>query len=159
MKKNIFASVFFLGALPFFAQQATVTAGGEASGTGGTVSFSVGQVDYSNATGTSGDINQGVQQPFEISVINGKTENTIALSASVFPNPALNNSVTLNVTKGASQDLYYCMFNANGTQIKKENITSDKTTINMAGVENGIYIVKVYDLSSELKSFKLIKNQ
>jgi hypothetical protein len=43
------------------AQQAMVTAGGAASGTGGNMSFSVGQPDY----GAMGNINSGVQQVYD----------------------------------------------------------------------------------------------
>lgn len=45
------------------AQQNTVAAGGEATGTGGTVSFSVGQLDAFTATGSGGTAQHGVQQP------------------------------------------------------------------------------------------------
>jgi hypothetical protein len=48
------------------AQQSTNTAGGNATGTGGTVSFSVGQINYTTNIGTGGSACQGVQQPYEI---------------------------------------------------------------------------------------------
>ncbi|HRH68316.1 MAG TPA: hypothetical protein PLB89_02300 [Flavobacteriales bacterium] len=43
------------------AQRNTVSAGGEAMGSGGTVSFSVGQLDYITASGSGGSAQQGVQ--------------------------------------------------------------------------------------------------
>jgi len=56
------------------AQVAIPASGGNATGTGGTVSYSVGQVFYTINTGTTGFIVQGVQQPFEISHPAGKTQ-------------------------------------------------------------------------------------
>lgn len=43
-------------------QQNLVAAGGEATGTGGSMSFSIGQLDAFTATGTTGNVHHGVQQ-------------------------------------------------------------------------------------------------
>ena len=56
------------------AQEAIFTTGGEASGNGGSASFSVGQVAYQTYSGTSGSLVEGVQQPYEITVLNGTEE-------------------------------------------------------------------------------------
>jgi hypothetical protein len=56
------------------AQTGIPAAGGNATGTGGSVSFSVGQVFYVMNTGTTGSVLQGVQQPWEISQSEGKTQ-------------------------------------------------------------------------------------
>lgn len=47
-----------------FAQQANVSSGGNATGSGGSVSYSVGQVFFSGNSGTGGSVSQGVQQSF-----------------------------------------------------------------------------------------------
>lgn len=51
------------GTTTLIAQQGNVAAGGVATGTGGSVSYSIGQVDYLSAFGTNGAINQGLQHP------------------------------------------------------------------------------------------------
>ena len=78
------------GATSLQAQETVTTAGGEASGSGGTASYTVGQVFYTTQTGTNGNtVAQGVQQPFEISVVTGIPEaKGINLSVSAYPNPA-----------------------------------------------------------------------
>jgi len=48
------------------AQETIPASGGKASGSGGTASYSFGQVVYTTYTGTNGLVAQGVQQPFEI---------------------------------------------------------------------------------------------
>ncbi|MGI6479934.1 MAG: hypothetical protein ACOX0M_10915 [Salinivirgaceae bacterium] len=77
-----------LGLTGLQAQTSVNATGGDASGSGGSVSYSVGQVAYQTHTGTSGSVSEGVQQPFEISVVTGIEEaKGINLSVSAYPNP------------------------------------------------------------------------
>ncbi len=63
-KRLLFVLSLILPAI-LLAQNGAVASGGEATGTGGNVSFSVGQTDYINLTSTNHSSNQGIQQPFE----------------------------------------------------------------------------------------------
>ena len=68
------------------AQEAIITSGGDASGSTGSVSYTIGQVVYTTNTGTNGSAAQGVQQPYEISVVTGLEEaKGINLDFSVYP--------------------------------------------------------------------------
>ncbi len=53
-----------LGVITSYAQQGVVAAGGEATGSGGTMSFSTGQTDFIFYTSATGSIQFGVQQVF-----------------------------------------------------------------------------------------------
>jgi hypothetical protein len=55
-----------LGLTGLQAQQTIPATGGLATGSGGTVSYTVGQVADTTQTGSGGTVTQGVQQPFEI---------------------------------------------------------------------------------------------
>jgi len=59
MKKNKLklgvVALLFLGLSNLQAQQATTTAGGEAGGSGGSASYTVGQVVYTSNVGTNGN--------------------------------------------------------------------------------------------------------
>ena len=70
-------------------QTAIPSTGGTATGSGGTVTYTAGQVSYITITGSSASVAQGVQQPWEISVVTAieKTEG-ITLGMKVYPNPA-----------------------------------------------------------------------
>jgi hypothetical protein len=71
------------------AQNTIPTSGGNANGSGGSVSYTVGQIVYTTNLGTNGSSAQGVQQPYEISVIAGIEEaSTITLEVMVYPNPS-----------------------------------------------------------------------
>jgi len=48
------------------AQEAVLATGADAAGSGGKVSYSVGQIAYTSQTGSNGSVTQGVQQPYEI---------------------------------------------------------------------------------------------
>ena len=79
--------VLLLGSMGIHAQSAVSASGGNATGSGGSVAYTIGQVTYTNFSGESGSISLGVQQPNLILTV-GTQELDITLSASVFPNPA-----------------------------------------------------------------------
>ena len=70
------------------AQQLTTSSGGDASGSGGTVAFSIGQLVYKTNTSSLGSVAQGVEQPYEISIVSGiENKNKVNLNLVAYPNP------------------------------------------------------------------------
>ena len=51
------------------AQKAIVACGGSATSSGGTVEYSIGQIDYTDNSNVAGSVNQGVQQPYPNSAL------------------------------------------------------------------------------------------
>jgi hypothetical protein len=78
------------------AQESVNASGGDATGTSGTVAYSVGQVVYTSNTGSTGSVAQGVQQSYEIFMV-GIKETELNISLSVFPNPTSDN-LTLQIS-------------------------------------------------------------
>ena len=142
------------------AQNAIPASGGNASGSGGTASYSVGQVIYTtNTSVTYGSVAQGVQQPFEISVITAiEQAEDITLVCSVYPNPA-RDFLTLKVENYDTERLSYKLFDANGKLLESKKLTGIETTISMANLLPNLYFLKVTDNQKEIKTFKIIKNQ
>lgn len=62
--KGIPLLLFAVGVTQLHAQQAVLTSGSNAVGTEGSVSYSVGQLDYISINGSDGSVSQGVQQSF-----------------------------------------------------------------------------------------------
>lgn len=141
------------------AQNVIPTSGGNASGSEGTVSYTLGQVVYTTSTSTtSGSVAQGVQQPFEISVIAGiKEAENINLVCSVYPNPA-SDFLTLKVENYDTENLSYKLFDANGKLLESKKVTGNETIISMANLFSSLYFLKVIDNQKEIKTFKIIKN-
>lgn len=140
------------------AQNTISASGGNASGSG-TASYSVGQIVYTTNTSiTSGSVAQGVQQPFEISVITGiELAEDIMLVLSVYPNPA-NDFLTLKVENYDKKSLSYKLFDASGRLLKSIKVSGNETIISMANLFPSFYILKVIDNQKEIKTFKIIKH-
>lgn len=49
-----------------YSQENVAVSGGNATGSGGSSSYSVGQITYTSQTGSGGNVTLGVQQPYEI---------------------------------------------------------------------------------------------
>ena len=155
--KNTITSVafLFLGLGGLHAQETVLPTGGEATGTGGTASYSVGQVVYTTATGTNGSVAQGVQQPFEISTTVGINETTINLEMSVYPNPTTN-YLTLKTDDNAN--LSYQLIDMQGKVIESKNVVSNPSNISLEGQPKAIYFLNVVNNNQVVKTFKIIKN-
>jgi hypothetical protein len=147
-----------LGLTGLQAQTSTNATGGNASGSVGTVSYSVGQVVYTTNSGVNGSVAQGVQQPYEISVVTGIEEvKEINLSVSAHPNPTTD-YLTLGISEFDISDLSYQLYDMNGRLLQNEKITGNQTRIAMSNLVPATYFVKVLQNQNEIKTFKIIKN-
>jgi len=147
-----------LGLTGLQAQTSVNATGGNALGSGGSASYSVGQVVYTNNIGTSGSVAQGVQQPYEISVVTGLEETKgINLSVSAYPNPTTD-YLTLEVKEFEFSNLHFQLYDMNGKLLQSEKITGNQTSIAMSNLVPATYFVKVTDGNKEIKAFKIIKN-
>ena len=162
-KKLKFSAVLLLGLglTGLQAQESVNATGGNASGSGGTVSYSVGQVVYTTNIGTNGSVAQGVQQPYEISVVTGLEEaKGINLTVSAYPNPTTD-YLTLEVDASTTlsiQSMAYQLYDMQGKLLQNEKITSNQASIVMSNLVPATYFVKVIQSNKELKTFKIIKN-
>ncbi|MFT6922960.1 MAG: hypothetical protein ACJA1C_001968 [Crocinitomicaceae bacterium] len=155
-KKTITSVAFLLlGSGGLHAQDSPTATGGEATGAGGTASYSVGQVVYTTVIGTNGSIAQGVQQPYEISTTVGVNEMSINLELSVYPNPTTN-YLTLKVEDNS--DLNFQLIGLQGTVIENNKVNSNSTTINVENLPTATYFLKVTKNNQIVKTFKIIKN-
>ena len=159
MKKNILRSTTLLVAGLLWAgltqaQTSTNAAGGDASGAGGTVAYSVGQLVYTTHTGTPGSLAQGVQQPFEISVVTGLEETAIQLELQAYPNPATH-TLTLQVSAHAGLKLE--LTDLRGVRILSRELTENSTAISLEGLAQAVYFLTVSGEDRVIKTFKITK--
>ena len=138
------------------AQETVPATGGDATGAGGTSSYTAGQVVYTNNIGTNGSLAQGVQQPYEIAVTTGVNETTINLELSVYPNPTTNN-LQLKVESEALESLSFQLVDLRGKIIENKKVVEAKTSINMEALPKAIYFIKVTRNNQTVKTFKVIK--
>lgn len=139
------------------AQNSIPATGGIASGAGGTVSYTIGQIAYPTITGTTGIITQGVQQPYEISVVTEIKEAAgIKLEMSVYPNPA-NGYVNLKIEEYDTDNLKYKLYDIHGMLLQERQVEGNETQIQLGYLLPGTYLLKIIDNRKEIKTFRIIK--
>ncbi len=139
------------------AQESPTVSGGVATGTSGSVSFSIGQVLYKSQTGTNGySITEGVQQPYEISIVYGIPESS-NLNISVYPNPTTN-YLAIKTDNYKSPKLQFFVIDINGQILKEAKIRQNKTLIKTDNWVTGTYFIKITNNKNHIKTFKIIKN-
>jgi hypothetical protein len=160
--------LFAIGLTGLQAQEVIPSSGGNASGSGGSASYSVGQMVYTTHTGTNGSVAQGVQQPYEISVITAIEEaKDITLQCSAYPNPTIEfvklkvdaSTLVYPASAGLSiHSLSYQLFDMYGKLLETKKLDGYETNIVMSNLVPATYFVKVIQGNKEIKTFKIIKN-
>jgi hypothetical protein len=157
LKFFLIAFCLYVYGVTLMAQSTIPTGGGDASGTGGKVSYTLGQIVSSSISGTSGTITQGVQQPFEISVVTGTEETSgIILEFSVYPNPATG-FVILKIQNYDTENLSFKLYDINGTLLQSKKVEGNETQIQLGNVLSGTYLLKIVDNNKEIRTFKIIR--
>ncbi len=159
-KKLKLSAIFLLGLglSGLQAQESINATGGNVSGSGGSASYSVGQVVYTTTTGTTGSVAQGVQQAYEISEVLGIEEaKGIILSVMAYPNPTTA-YLTLEVKEFELSNLRFQLYDMSGKLLETREINNSQTSIATSNLESASYLVKVIQDNQEVKTFKIIKN-
>ena len=153
---------FLFTALAFsfltYAQQNIMTSGSDASDADGSISYSIGQVDYISSSNSSNFISQGVQQPFEIVTLSGNGIKDIQISAQVYPNPSINQLI-ISLQNYDYENLSYRLFDMRGREIVEGKIANSETIVNMQPYASAAYILKLVDNNKEIKTFKIVKKE
>ena len=137
------------------AQEAILSAGGNAYGNNASTSYSIGQVVYTLYVGEYGYINQGVQQPYEISVTTN-IERFTGITLSAFPNPS-NEYLILEAKNFEISNLNFHLYDISGKLLQSDRVTGNQINIVMSSYAPNTYFLKVIQDNKELKVFKIIK--
>jgi hypothetical protein len=156
MIKTILLACFLLSIQLIYSQEAVSASGGEATGSGGTSSYTVGQLLYSTNTGSNVSIIQGVQQSIELLTLSNLELTALTLSAVTYPNPT-SDYIVLALRNSQLTDLSYVICDLQGRIVRKGSVQQQDTTIAMQTLAIGAYILKVNQDNHALKSFKIIK--
>lgn len=156
MRNTTLVACLFFATQLIYSQQTISVSGGEATGSGGSSSYSVGQLVYTTSTGSGGTIAQGVQQSFELITLSNPELTTVNLRAVTYPNPTSDN-VVLAISDANLSDLSYALYDIQGRAVAQGQATQPNTQIDMQSLALGTYILKVNQNNQELKMFKIIK--
>lgn len=149
--------LFLLITIGIQAQETTLSTGGNNSGSGGSSSYSIGQILYTTNTDTNGFVAQGVQQPYEISITTGINKTNFNLELFVYPNPTTS-ILKLKVGNQPFENLSFQLFDIQGKLIENNKLMKNTTTINLEALPKSTYFLNVTDNNKLIKTFKIIKN-
>ncbi len=148
-------AILIAGLGSLHAQEAALSAGAEASGAGGSASYSIGQVVFSAHSGAGGTVAQGVQQAYDIATTSGAELDNIALT--VYPNPT-SDYLNLSISDNDLSSLTYVLYDLQGRTIATQSITANTTAISMHDLASAAYILKISQNNNPLKTYRIIKN-
>ena len=160
-KLNIKAVYIFVLLFSVFnttqAQSVILPSGDNASGSGGTASYSVGQMVQNTIVGSNGfSAIQGIQFYIASSTL-AITDFETNLNISTYPNPT---SSFLNIKIQGIQEntLSYKLFNILGKLLISGNIKNNAAKINVEQLPSATYLLRVSNSNNITKTYKIIKN-
>lgn len=156
MKHPITLLLVFGTCLTGFSQANTVSAGGDASGSGGTSSYSIGQIDYISSMSSTGKMDQGNQQPYELYLLNLTDEDQNHFTLTIGPNPTFD-KLNLSLQGDVQEDLYFEIVDVEGRILHAKIKLLKEQTIRMDHIASGNYFLTVYKNTDIVKSYQLIK--
>jgi hypothetical protein len=139
------------------AQESVNSIGGVDVGTGGTVSFSVGQMVYTTDSTEAGSVVQGIQRPYRITTTDiKKLDNTLSFKA--YPNPS-SDDLFLEMNTFRNEKLNYQLYDMQGKLIMTNPIEIPKTQINMRALAVGAYVIHIYNTNNRpIQTIQIIKD-
>ena len=138
------------------AQESVNAAGGDATGSGGTIAYSLGHVHYTTNTGDNGSVAQGVQHTYDVSAV-GVKEAELNIFLTAFPNPTIEN-LTLQISDYNKEKLSYQLYDMQGRSLINGQIVAQQTQINTSSLPPATYFIDVVSHKNKIvQSFKVIK--
>ena len=156
--KNITLIIVLFCAIQLVNAQETISVSAvEATGSGGKVSYTIGQLVYTNPTTAAGSLNQGIQQSIEFVTLSNPELTAVTLKAVTYPNPTTD-FIILALTDANLTGVSYTMYDLLGRFVNKGTVATFETKIGMKSLPIGEYILRVQQNNQALKTFKIIKN-
>ena len=155
IKKSILPLVLLMSCgFCSFAQNAISSTGGHFKTTGGSTSFTVGQVAYVLKKGNGSYLNEGVQQVYTKKTT--PVEELVYLKeVQLYPNPT-QETMTLILSFKEDVQVRYTIMDYLGKEIKNGNILSEKLEISLRDLPAGNYFISLKS-KKENRIFKMVK--
>ena len=155
IKKSILPLVLLMSCgFCSFAQNAISSTGGHFKTTGGSTSFTVGQVAYVLKKGNGSYLNEGVQQVYTKKTT--PVEELVYLKeVQLYPNPT-QETMTLILSSKEDVQVRYTIMDYLGKEIKYGIILSEKSEISLRDLPSGNYFISLKS-KKEIRIFKMVK--
>lgn len=138
------------------AQKALLATGSNATGGNGSVSYSVGQIDFTSK-GTNNQIMEGVQQAYEIITLSTtETQGSDKKDILLYPNP-FKDFLFVDFTTNDFRNSEFQLFDSSGKLLKEDKIKETKSEFNFSELPSAMYIIRINQNGKNIKTFKIIK--
>ena len=155
--KLIVLIITFCLSISLHAQEGFSTSGGQALGTAGSSSYTVGQALYDTYTGSTGSVAQGIQQTYDIVTLLGAEISAIKLELVAYPNPT-QEILTLKINNYKNEKLTYQLYDLQGKLWDSQSVKGAQTQLDMNDLAVGTYLLSIQDEELLIKTFRIIKN-
>ncbi|MGQ1783827.1 MULTISPECIES: T9SS type A sorting domain-containing protein [unclassified Saccharicrinis] len=156
MKKFLTIGCFILSVQCLFAQEVLNASGSSNEHSGYVISWSIGELVAETYTGSKSFLTQGfLQTRLDIPTSYFQVKDEYDLE--IYPNPVINNSVSLSIKGIELSNLSYQLFDISGRILKTNKIESNPASIDMTNLVPGIYLLRISGDEKEIKTFKIIK--
>jgi hypothetical protein len=153
MKRNLLLPIILLSGLKLMSQSSPVSSGGEGSGPGGTVSFSIGQLVVESTIDSQGSISPGVQQTYESSsvYVNDELFNN---NLQVYPNPATH---LIQLEFASPFEGQLIILDIQGNTVATQEINSKSVQIDASNWSAGTYMLQVQKDKQSVSVHRVVK--
>ena len=156
MKLIVLISTFYFS-ISLHAQEGFSASGGQALGTAGSSSYTVGQTVYGTYTGSNGSVAQGIQQTYDITALLGAEISAIKLELVAYPNPT-QETLTLKINNYKNESLTYQLYDLQGKLWDSQSLKGAQSQLDMKNLAVGTYLLSIQDEDALIKTFRIIKN-
>jgi hypothetical protein len=134
------------------SQVSVISVGGNILSSSGTISYSVGQIDYASISGYFTVLYLGVQQVYDpfVNIIDDST------GISLWPNPVFS-TLHIEVKSIKNLGILYQIYTIDGKLMISKQSSDNITTISMNHLLQGTYVLMVRYSDKRTLKFKIIK--
>lgn len=140
------------------AQEAVLSSGGDVQNSSGSISYSIGQIAYQQFDGNGKSLAEGVQQPYEISVVSNIASLSYEdIQLEVFPNPT-SGLLQLHIREHFTSEISYKLLDMKGRELKAASLEDNTAYIQMGNLPEAAYLLQVFIQKKPVRTFQIIKN-
>lgn len=139
------------------AQRDVVATGGDAQGSAGSVTWSVGQAAYTAPESSAGRVSQGVQQVYDVTPVSTSEPMDPAMTATVGPNPT-NDGVMLRLSGTPPPHAGFQLLDPGGRIVRTGPVTATETFIHLAHLAAGSYVLSLIEHDRPVLVVRIIKH-
>ncbi len=153
----LYAPLFLLNLQPLSGQEALVPSGYTGSSGNGSLSFTLGQVLYETVASENGTASPGVQQAYEIFIVDGIRTDFINLKVKAFPNP-VTDFLVLEIGEFSPGTFSFRLIDQQGRILRQEDVRQSPYELEVGGFPSATYFLQVFTGEDQIKTFQIVKN-